>query len=152
MPGGAPFVIVGGLKVGASAGTAVDVSGVVASFRFQCDRDLVPIPPTLASTVRSTRVGFADWTVELVYFSNPDATSATLLTRQFIAAVADLAASPPGSLYYEGTFKAGPVSTANPKWSGRFLVTGVGYGGGVGEVSSDTETFPLTAAPTEVYV
>jgi hypothetical protein len=149
--GGSAFVIVGALKIGASSGTAIDVSGVVQSFRLQADREILPIPPTLVATVRDNRVGFSNWTLQIVYYSNPDATSASLLTRQFLAALADTAAVPPGSLYYEGTFKAGVVSTSNPKWSGRFLVTGAGYGGQVGEVSMDSQTFPLTAAPTEAF-
>jgi hypothetical protein len=112
---------------------------------------VVPIPPVLTATVRDNRVGWSDWTLSIQYFSNPDATSAVYLTRLFLAAMTDTAASPPGSLYYEGTLKGGIVSTSNPKWSGRFLVTGVGYGGQVGEVSTDSQTFPLTAAPTEAY-
>lgn len=151
MPGGSPLVIVGGLKVGSSAGTAVDVSSVVQSFRLQAVRDEVPIPPTLTSTVRTSRVGFASWTCTLVYFSNPDATAAGYLTRQLLAALTDTAASPPGSLYFEGTYKAGVPSTSNPKWSGRFLVTGVGYGGEVGEVSTDSQTYPMTGAPSEAF-
>lgn len=151
MPGGSPLVIVGSLKVGSSAGTAVDVSAVVQSFRLQAVRDEVPIPPTLTSTVRSSRMGYAAWNCTLVYYSNPDATAASHLTRQLLTAIADTAASPPGSLYFEGTMKAGTPSTSNPKWSGRFLVTGVGYGGEVGEVSIDSQTYPMTGAPTEAF-
>jgi hypothetical protein len=149
---GDSIVIVGALKVGASAGTAVDVSSVIQSFRLSAARDLIDIPPTLATAVRSPRLGWAAWFVDVVYYSNPDASSATLLTRQFIAAVADTAANPPGSLYFEGYLLPGPVSTANPRWSGRFLVAGLGYGGAVGTLSTDSQTFPMTAAPTEAFV
>ena len=148
---GGPIVVIGNLKIGASSATATEVGGVVSSFRLQGTREIVPIPPVLTATVRDNRVGWSDWTLAISFYSNPDATSASFLTRLLLAAMVDTAASPPGSLYYEGTLKGGTVSTSNPKWSGRFLVAGVGYGGQVGEVSTDSQTYPLTAAPTEAF-
>lgn len=149
---GDPIVVVGSLKVGASAASCTDVSNVVRSFRLQGVREIVPIPPTLTDTVRTNRVGWSDWTLEITFYSNPDASSSGFLTRRLLAAMVDTAAAPPGSLYYEFVELNTPVSQTNPRLSGRFLVAGVGYGGEVGATSSDSEVYPLTAAPTEAFV
>lgn len=154
MSTGTSILTVGNLKVGESVSTCTEIGDVVTAFRIQGTRDTIAVPPTLATQVENNRAATQRWTLQMDFFSDPNATAATDLFNRLLAAMADTTGafgSPPGSLYYEGSIQDGSVSTSNPKWSGRFLVTGLGWGGTVNELSLDSQTFPCTGAPTASY-
>jgi hypothetical protein len=152
MSTGTSILTVGNLKIGSSASTCTEVGDVVTAFRLQATRETVDIPPTLATQVKDSRASTLSWTIQIDCFADPDATTSTDYFNQMMAALADTStASPPGSLYFEGSIKDGSVTTANPKWSGRFIPTSLGFGGTVNELSLDSGTHPLVGSPTPSY-
>ena len=152
MSTGTAILTVGNLKIGESASTCTEVGDVVTAFRLQGTRDTIVVPPTLATQVENNRAATERWTLQVDYFADPNGTTSTDLWNQLFTAIADTStASPPGSLYYEGSIADGAVSTSNPKFSGRFLVTGLGTGGTVNELSLDSQTFPCTGRPSRSY-
>lgn len=141
-----PFVILTGqCKIGASAGTAVDVKDAVTALTIRGARAVVEIPATLATGEVSRKAGTSTYELEVAFLG--DDTATTALTMLLWDAL-DATTNPTGELYFEGNLHAGVTSASNPKWSGTMIVTGSAFGGEVGTVSVDSQTFPLTGRPT----
>jgi hypothetical protein len=136
-----PLILRGNLKIGADSGSAVDVSDAVTKFRIAAQANEVQIPATL-STDATSRKGGVKYTIDIDYLANDEA--ATELFRVFWAAVTQ---NGEGELYFEGSFRDGAVSAANPKWSGNFVVLSAALGGDADGLATDSSTFPLLAAP-----
>lgn len=140
-----PLVILtGNIKIGADELSAVDVADAVTSVKFNGARAVVAIPATLATGEEGRQAGSATYEVEIGYLS--DDSSATSLNMILWDAL-DPIENPTGELYVEATLRPGAVSASNPKWSGRFIVTGSAFGGEVGAVATDSQTFPMTGRP-----
>tara|TARA_R110000824_G_scaffold30560_5_gene100401 strand:+ start:318 stop:734 length:417 start_codon:yes stop_codon:yes gene_type:complete len=133
----APLILTGNLSIG-----GVDVSDQVTAFKFSATRDQIEIPATFGVR-KSFAAGNDQYEVEIEYLSDVDATAVTQL---FWTAIADTT----GTLAVAGTFRPGVASATNPEWTGTAVVTGVGIGGTVNEVGTDSQTFPLTDRPTQV--
>lgn len=141
-----PFVILtGNCKIGASAGTAVDVKDAVTAFTLRGARSVVEVPATLATGEISRLAGTATYELEIAYLGDDAATTA--LTMILWDAL-DPTSNPTGRLYFEGNLHGGTTSATNPKWSGTFIATGADFGGEVGSLSATSQTFPLIARPT----
>src|SRR5574341_330285 len=136
-----PLILKGNLKIGADAGSAADVSDAIFKFRLKATAAEVTIPATLA-TPETSRKGAVKYEIEIDFLSND--TASTELFRVLWAAIntAD------GTLYFEGNLRDGATSATNPKWSGNFIVLGAGIGAEAESLSQDSQTYPLTGAPT----
>ena len=135
----APLILTGNLTI-----DGVDVSDQVTAFKFSATRDQVEIPATLGQR-KSFRAGNDMYEVEIEYLSDVDATA---ITQVLWTAIADA----DGTIDVAGTFRPGAASASNPEWTATAVVTGVGIGGTVNEVGTDSQTFPLTDRPTQVTV
>lgn len=142
-----PIILTGNLKIGASSTTAFEVGDNVTGMKLTGTRAIIEIPSTLATTTSSRRAGQANYELQVDYMPSDDATT-TAAFNLFWNALADVTAGAEGQLYFEGSMRAGSVSTSNPKWSGTIIVTGAAIGGTANELATDSQTFPLTAAPT----
>lgn len=139
----APFILLQSeLKVGANLAGAVTVADCVKSFRLAYNRPTVKVPGVMSNPAPIPKLGAPEYEMTVSYLT--DDTAATTFWR----VLWDKGADATGQLYYEGMLHPGAVGVANPKYSGNFLVAGAGIGGDVGSYVEDSQTFPLTAAPT----
>jgi hypothetical protein len=141
----AVLVLKGNLKLGADSSSETDVSDEILSFTISAERDLVTVPPTLA-TPKVSRAGTTEYFVEIGYLSTDDDT--TSVFQQMWTALGSAA----GTMYFEGSFTDAVVSATNPLWSGTFVVVGAGVGGDAEGLSQFSARHPLTAAPTRAVV
>lgn len=135
----APLILTGNLEI-----DGTDVSDQIIGFKFSAARDQIEIPATLGQR-KSFAAGNDSYEVEIEYLSDTDATAVTQLLW---AAIADA----DGTIVVGGTYRPGAVSATNAQWTATAVVTGVGIGGNVNEVGTDSQTFPLTDRPTMVTV
>jgi len=135
----APLILTGNLEI-----DGTDVSDQIVGFKFTAARDRIEVPATLGQR-KSFRAGNDSYEVEIEYLSDVDATAVTQLLW---TAIADA----DGTIAVAGTYRPGAVSATNPQWTATAVVTGVGIGGNVNEVGTDSQTFPLTDRPTQVVI
>ena len=135
----APLILTGNLSIG-----GVDVSDQVTAFKFSASRDQVEIPATLGVR-KSFAAGNDSYEVEIEYLADVDATA---ITQLLWTAIADAT----GTIAVAGTFRPGGAGAGNPEWTATAVVTGVGIGGTVNSVGTDSQTFPLTDRPTQVVI
>ena len=144
---GSALILGGNLKLGTTAGTAIDITSEVTAMTLTVKRAVINIPPTWGGARATYRAGADTYEIKFDYFSSDIATSGTTVWQMLWAASIDTAQSPAGSLYYEGTFNGGVVSATNPKYYGRLLVTGADLGGTANDLSKDSQTFMLIDRP-----
>lgn len=132
----APLILTGNLEI-----DGTDVSDQIVGFKFSAARDQIEIPATLGQR-KSFAAGNDSYEVEIEYLSDVDATAVTQLLW---TAIADA----DGTILVSGTYRPGTVSATNPQWEATAVVTGVGIGGNVNEVGTDSQTFPLTDRPVQ---
>lgn len=135
----APLILTGNLEI-----DTVDVSEQVTSFKFSATRDQIDIPATFGTRM-SYAPGNDTYEVELEFLADTDTTA---ITQILWTAIADAT----GTIDVAGTFRPGAVSATNPQWTATAVVTGVGVGGEVNTVNTDSQTFPLLDRPVQVTV
>lgn len=138
-----PLILKGNLKLGASAGSAIEVGDAITGFKLSFSRDQVQIPATLGAG-KYKKNGGVEYSVQLDYFSNDVSATADVFGLLWATAADD-----DGLLYFEGSLRNGVVSANNPKWAGTFSVNGAQLGGNAEDLSTGSGTFPLQAAPTK---
>jgi hypothetical protein len=138
-----PLVIEGGVfKCGVTGGALTDYSDAVTKVVVQATAAAVNIPQTLA-TPETARKGSVKYEIVLDYLSNDTSLTAELFELFF----QNIGVGLDGLMDFEVQLRAGAVSATNPKWSGTLVLVTASVGGDVGGLSTDSGTFPLTAAP-----
>lgn len=136
------LVLKGNLKIGPVAGSLVDVSEQVTGYTIMASRDTVQVPATLSGP-KSARAGGVQYQLKVDYFASDGSASDDLL-RVFWATFG----TADGQLAFSANTEDGATSATNPLWSGTFIVTGAQLGGAAEGLSTDSQTFPMTGAPT----
>lgn len=129
----------GNLKLGPTAGTAVEFGASVSAFIIKRTRAGVTVPPTLATARGSQAAGALDEAVQIDFFSTTAASSVW-------AELYDALDTDSSELYFEGTLNPGAVSADNPKWSGKITILSLDTGAAVGALRTQSQTYPVTQA------
>lgn len=139
-----PLVLKHNVRLTVPGSASIDVSDQVTSVKIGAAAAMIEVPPT-GSTGKSKRKSAVDWTCELGYLANDQAS--TDLTRILYAALLD----DDGFLGISGTARAGAASSVNPRWFGTIVTSGMGWGGAEETLAQDSQTFPFYAAPSFLY-
>lgn len=142
-----PIILTGNLKLGTTTANLYEVGDNVTGMKITGTRAIIEIPSTLATTTASRRAGQDTYELQVDYLPSDDATTTSTFNLLWNA-LSDTTAGAEGFIYYEGSMRAGSVSTSNPKYSGAVIVTGAAIGGTANELSTDSQTFPCVAKPT----
>jgi len=127
----------GNLMMGVDAAD-VDISAWVTRLTVQRLRESIAIPGTLATGQASVAAGAETDNVIVDFFSDLSAEAPFDLFEQAIT-------SPNSELLFEGTLDPGPVGPENPKYSGTAVILGLDIGGTVGQLRTQSQTFPIRA-------
>lgn len=128
-----PVILIGG----------VDFSDAVMKATLHVDGNEVEIPATFATPIGARR-GSVKYSIELEYFSNDTSATAELFGVFWTAAT-----DPDGSsnLTVSIRYRQAIVSATNPCWSATMVILATALGGSAGDLSTDSQTFPLTGKP-----
>lgn len=129
----------GNLRLGPTAGTAVEFGNAITAFIVKTERESVTLPATLATGRASSAAGAIMQSVQIDFFSSTAASS--VWAELYDAIITDSA-----ELYFEGTLNPGPVNADNPRWSGIFTVMTLDTGIAVGALRAQSQTYPVTQA------
>jgi hypothetical protein len=115
-----------------------DVSAWVTRLTVQRLRESIAIPGTLATGQASVAAGAESDNLIIDFFSDLSAEAPFDLFEQAIE-------SATSELMFEGTLDPGAVSATNPMYSGTAVILGLDIGGTVGQLRSQSQTFPIKA-------
>jgi hypothetical protein len=127
----------GNLKMGVGTATT-DVSEWVTRLTVQRLRESIAIPGTLATGQASVAAGSESDNLIMDFFSDLSADAPFDLFEEAIM-------SANSELMFEGTLDPGAVGPANPKYSGTAVILGIDIGGTVGQLRTQSQTFPIKA-------
>jgi hypothetical protein len=140
-----PLVLKANLRLTVPGSASIDISDQVTGIKIAGQANTLDIPPT-GTTSKSKRKSSVDWTAQVDYMANDQAS--TDLARIFFQALAN---DPDGFLGISGTMRAGAASSVNPRWFGTIVTVGLGLGGTQEALATDSQTFPFTAAPSFLF-
>lgn len=129
----------GNFKLGPTPGSLVAYSDYVSQMTINTTRNEVTIPATLGQPRQSSRAGTTQETLTITFFSDFAATSVW-------AELWDAIYTDDAELAFEGNLEPGATSASNPKFSGTVRVMSLDTGATVGELRSNSATFPVTEA------
>lgn len=139
-----PLILKANFRVTVPGAASLDVSDQITGVTIGASADQVTIPPT-GTTGKSKRKSSVEWTAQIKYLANDQAS--TDLARIFYTALLDA----DGYLGISGTMRAGAASSVNPRWFGTIVTSGLGLGGDQESLAEDSQTFTFTAAPSFLY-
>jgi hypothetical protein len=116
----------------------------ITSLVINRTRETVARPPTFANAASEQRAGAKADSVTINFFGD-ETTAADFWNMAWEAT--ELA---PCELYFEATWKLGPVSATNPKFTGIVMVTDLELGGTVNEYKQQSKTWPARSVTRSI--
>lgn len=129
----------GNLKLGPSAGTAVEFGASITAFIIKRTRASIAQPATLATGRDTMAAGALSESVQIDFFSSTAASSVW-------AELWDALDTDSAQLYFEGSLNPGTVNADNPRYSGIITILSLDTGIAVGALRAQSQTYPVTAA------
>lgn len=128
----------GNIKFGATFATLTDYSAEVTQLTIHKARNTVEVPGTFFNAQADQRAGTKNHTLEVVFFTDMATTS---LWDELETAIETSTAE----VWWGATFFTGGVSASNPHYYGKAIVTNLDTGGVVGDLRSQSLTFPIVS-------
>lgn len=118
---------------------STDYSAEITSLVLSRRRRTSVLPPTFGNAIESAKAG-AEYNEVTINFINEKAAS------KVWAELYDAIDTDTSELAFTARLDDAAVGADNPSFSGTFVVTGVDLGGTVGQVNTQSQTFPITNA------
>lgn len=118
---------------------STDYSSEITSCVLRRQRRTSVLPPTFGNKIESAKAG-AEYNELTINFINEKAAS-KVWSELFDAIDTDT-----GEIAFTAKLDDGATGSDNPEFSGTIVVTGAEFGGTVGQVNTQSQTFPITNA------
>lgn len=109
----------------------------VTSFVLNLTRPVTQVPGTFGDADGTQVLGSAVGTVTIT-FNHDEGDTSGLWAEAYAAYISDT-----GSVPFQARYRSGAQSATNPTYSGTLLVNDLDIGGQVGELKSQTKTWPV---------